>query len=223
MPLLLASAEAAYVTGYLARLRSWDERAAVRLQARGGALGVYGPLPMGVLALAVVPLAATTTGTDLDGLDSTVSAGRLRDILGDVSAADVSAGQQQVRLPDPVVGPASLAVLPPRSGWQTGRSGLAGDLVPLVEEAVAAFRAEIPAAGSFHADLVATATWDRPGWGDVPLRGLHAAALLGFLANEQAPVRTAATAGWVRLVTPAGQVFVFAGGPIGLGLAPIQG
>ncbi|MEO6821696.1 MAG: hypothetical protein ABI468_04365, partial [Candidatus Nanopelagicales bacterium] len=65
-----------------------------------------------------------------------------------------------------------------------------------------------PAGGSLIADLAASRTWDGPGWGGVPLAGLHAASLLGFLAHPEAPVRTARTSGWCRLVTPAGQVFV---------------
>jgi hypothetical protein len=222
VPLLLAPAEAGYLAGYLDRLRSWDERAAVRLQARGGVLGVYGPLPMAALALVVVPLAEPVTGTAQDGLDSTVSAGRLRDVLGDVRPEVTAAGPaRDLRVPDPVTGPASLAVLPPRGGWVPAEAGLAGDVAPLVADAVAGFRSGIPATGSFHAELVATATWDGPGWGGVPMRALHAAQLLGFLAHGGAQIRSATAAGWVRLVTPAGQVFVRTGpAATGLSLVP---
>ena len=176
-------------------------------------LGVYGPLPMDVLGLVVVPLAEPVTGTELDGLDATVSAGRLRDILGDVALVEVRAPARAVRLPDPVTGPPSLGVLPPRGGWDVGEEGLAGDLGPRVDAAVARFRADVPASGWFNAELVAEATWDAEGWGGVPMRALHAARLLGFLAEPAALVRAATASGWRRLITPAGQVFVRAEGP----------
>lgn len=218
MPLRLAPAELGYVAAYLGRLRSWDERAAVRLQARGGVVGLYGPLPMAALALVVVPLAEPVTGSDLDGLDRTVSAGRLRDVVGDVTAGTSS---RELRVPDEVTGPASLAVLPPRSGWTPAESGLAGDVLPQVAEAVANFRAGVPATGSFHAELVATATWDAVGWGGIPMRALHAAQLLGFLAHHGARITSARAPGWLRLLTPAGQVFVRTG-PGARGLSVVR-
>lgn len=210
MTLRLAAPEVTYLAGYLGRLRSWDEWAAVRLQAYRSVVGVYGALPMGALALIVVPLASAPDDDGLEGLDVTVLAGRLRDILGDVSPAVPATGAstREIRLPDPVSTAGALTRLPPRGGWSDGESGLAGDLSPQVEAAVARYRAEVPAGGSLIADLAASRTWDGPGWGGVPLAGLHAASLLGFLAHPEAPVRTAFTSGWCRLVTPAGQVFV---------------
>ena len=219
MLLQLAPAEAAYVAAFLARLRSWDERAAVRAQARGAVLGVYGALPMDALALIVVPLAEPVAGTALDGLDATVSAGRLRDILGDVALVEAATAAKVVRLPDPVTGPPSLGLLPPRGGWSPGEEGLAGALAPLVDAAVAGFRADVPASGWFNAELVAEATWDADGFGGVPMRALHAARLLGFLSQPDAQVRTATAPGWRRLVTPAGQVFVRSEVP-GLSVVP---
>lgn len=206
MELALAPTEAAFLAGFLGRLRSWDEWAAVRLQVRGAVVGLYAALPMGVLALVVLPLADQPADTAPPGLDITVLAGRLRDILGDVSA-EVSA-TRQVQVPDEVSGPMTLTRLPPRGGWSPVQSGVAGDLVPKVRAAVAGFREQIPAGGSLMAELVAAQAWDGPGWGGVPLAGLHAASLLGFLANLQAPVRSDQAPGWCRLVTPVGQVFV---------------
>lgn len=206
MRLALAPTEATFLAGYLGRLRSWDEWAAVRLQVRGRVVGVYAALPMGVLSLVVLPLAAPPADADTADLDVTVLAGRFRDILGDVSAA--APGTRQVQVPDEVSGPVALTRLPPRDGWSQIQSGVADDLAAPVAAAVAAFREQVPAGGSLMADLVAAQAWDGPGWGGVPLAGLHAASLLGFLAQPQAPVRTAEAPGWSRLVTPAGQVFV---------------
>jgi len=214
----LAKGEATYLAAFLSRVAGWDERAAVRLQVRRGHVGCYAPSPLDVLALVVVPLGA---GADaLDGLDATVSAGRLRDIVGDVSQLS---GAVEIAVPDAITGSPSLAVLPPVGPWSPGERGVAGDLVPKVDAAVAAFRASVPASGSFHAELVAEAAWDAPGWGGVPMRALHAAKLLGFLAHAGARVETGNAPGWKRLMTPGGQVFARnATTPVRLSVVPVR-
>ena len=211
--LRLARDEAGFLAAFLARVVGWDDRAAVRVQARGRVVGVYAPSPLDVLAFVALPLAE-----DVDDVDVTVSAGRLRDVVGDVSRLpDVSI----VPLPDPVTGSASLAVLPPRDTWLQGEKGIAGDIAPLVDAAVERFRASVPRQGSFNAELVAEATWDAPGWGGLPMRALHAARLLGFLNHPGAHVQTSTISGWKRLTTPAGQVFVRnVTGPVKLSLVP---
>lgn len=212
--LRLRKDEAAHLAAFLGRIVGWDERAAVRVQARGGVVGVYAPSPLDVLVLVALPLAEPVA----EAVDTTVSAGRLRDVIGDVARL---AGESAVVLPDPVTGSASLAVLPPAAPWAPGEHGIAGDVSPRVDEAVARFRASVPASGSFHAELVAEATWDAPGWGGLPMRALHAARLLGFLAHPGAHIETATISGWKRLVTPAGQVFVRSNaGPARLSLVP---
>jgi hypothetical protein len=214
--LTLAKDEASYLAAYLARVTGWDERAAVRVQARRGHVGVYAPSPLDVLALVVVPLSGAAGS--LDGLDTTVSAGRLRDVIGDVARLGPTT---EIPVPDPVTGSASLAVLPPQGPWTPGERGMAGDLLPRVDEAVAGFRAAVPATGSFHADLVAEAAWDAPGWGGVPMRALHAAKLLGFLTHPGARVETGTAPSWKRLVAPGGQVFVRSAlAPVRLSVVP---
>jgi len=214
MSIRLGKDEALHLAAFLGRIVGWDERAAVRVQARGGVVGVYAPCPLDVLVFVALPLAASVE----DPLDTTVSAGRLRDVIGDAARLAAETG---VVLPDPVTGSASLAVLPPASPWAHGERGIAGDLTPKIDAAVAAFRASVPASGSFHADLVAEATWDAPGWGGLPMRALHAARLLGFLTHPGARIESATVSGWKRLVTPAGQVFVrSSAGPARLSLVP---
>ena len=197
----LARDESAYLAGFLARVMSWDQRAAVRVQARRSVVGVYAPSPLDVLGFIALPLA----GELAEPVDTTVSAGRLRDIVGDVARLPAVG---EVTLPDPVTGAPSLAVLPPAGAWMPGERGTAGDVAGLVDSAVASFRAAVPPTGSINADLVAESTWDAPGWGGLPMRALHAARLLGFLAHPGARIETATISGWKRLVTPAGQVFV---------------
>lgn len=212
--LRLAKDEVAYLAAYLSRVVSWDERSAVRVQARAGVVGVYAPSPMDVLVLVALPLAAPVD----EPLDTTVSAGRLRDVIGEVARL---APETDVQLPDPVTGSASLAVLPPRTPWSPGERGLAGDVTPRVDAAVSAFRASVPSTGSVHAELMAEAAWDAAGWGGLPMRALHAARLLGFLTHPGARIETGTTSGWKRLVTPAGQVFVRnSAGPVRLSLVP---
>ena len=206
--------ESLHLAAFLGRIVGWDERAAVRVQARGGVVGVYAPCPLDVLVLVALPLVAPVD----QPIDTTVSAGRLRDVIGDVTRLTP---ESDLTLPDPVTGSASLAVLPPAAPWSPGERGMAGDVTPKIDAAVAAFRASVPSTGSFHAELVAEATWDAPGWGGLPMRALHAARLLGFLTHPGARIETATISGWKRLVTPAGQVFVRSvAGPARLSLVP---
>lgn len=208
--LRLRKDELLHLAAFLGRIVGWDERAAVRVQARGGVVGVFAPCPLDVLVLVALPLAVPVEET----VDTTVSAGRLRDVVGDVSRVPPEA---DLVLPDAVTGSASLAVLPPRSPWSPGEKGLAGDVVPRVDEAVARFRASVPATGSFQAELLAEATWDAPGWGGIPMRALHAARLVGFLTHPGARIETGNAPGWKRFTTPAGQVFVrSSAGPVRL-------
>ena len=73
--------EALHLAAFLGRIVGWDERAAVRVQARGGVVGVFAPCPLDVLVFVALPLAAPVD----DPIDTTVSAGRLRDVIGDVA------------------------------------------------------------------------------------------------------------------------------------------
>jgi hypothetical protein len=161
---------------------------------------------MDVLAFIAIP--AVMDGTDdladVD-MDMTVSAGRLRDIIGDTAKLEPVT---DVRLPDQVAGSPALAMLPPAGPWSSGEKGMAGDLAPVVDAAVAEFRAQVPKSGSLNATLVAEAAWDAPGYGALPMRALHAARLLGFLSHPGARIETGNISGWKRLVTPSGQIFV---------------
>lgn len=206
--------ELLHLAAFLGRIVGWDERAAVRVQARGGVVGIFAPCPLDVLVFVALPLAEPVA----ESLDTTVSAGRLRDIIGDVATL---APETDLVLPDPVTGSSSLAVLPPTSPWSPGERGMAGDVIGKVDEAVARFRASVPSTGSFQAELLAEAAWDAPGWGGVPMRALHAARLVGFLTHPGARIETGTTSGWKRFSAPGGQVFVRnAAGPVRLSLVP---
>ncbi|MFF3836330.1 hypothetical protein [Streptomyces sp. NPDC001930] len=202
-PLHFADArEAAALAAFLTRLVHYDRAAAVRLQASGGALAVFGrPASFEVLAIRTARL------VDAVDLDVTVSAGEL------LEGVEESAGKAVV--PDSVTGPPWTGVLPPRSGWQPV-AGLPGvpEMRGAVAAAVAEFRArdeELPEERRTTAerDRIGREIWSRTlGPTGLPLRAVHAAQSLGFLpaADAEAPVALFASGPWLRLRTPYGSI-----------------
>ncbi|QIK08714.1 hypothetical protein SLV14_005242 [Streptomyces sp. Je 1-4] len=227
---LADAGEAADLAAFLARLIHYDRAAAVRLQAGGGVLAVFGrPPSFEVLAIRTARLADDT------GLDRTVSAGEL------LEGVDGSA--DELTVPAAVTGPPWTGMLPPRGGWQRVPGLPAPEaLVRAVAAAVAEFRARDEALPPQHRtrterDRIGREIWSRTlGDTHLPLRAAHAAQSLGFLR----PVRTGAltgggassgarpaqsgpqplsllsAGGWLRLSTPYGSIAVRTGGPAGL-------
>ncbi|MEU5207717.1 hypothetical protein [Streptomyces sp. NPDC020742] len=234
---LADAGEAADLAAFLARLIHYDRAAAVRLQAGGGVLAVFGrPPSFEVLAIRTARLAEDTG----EPLDITVSAGDL------LEGIEEPAGTLTV--PAAVTGPPWTGVLPPRGGWQR-MPGLPAPeaLVRAVAAAVAEFRARDEALPPQHRtraerDRIGREIWSRTlGDTHLPLRAAHAAQALGFLrparAGRLAGARTAApgtpvptdrpqpqpqqlsllsAGGWLRLSTPYGSIAVRSGGPAGL-------
>ncbi|MEU1945508.1 hypothetical protein ABZ554_24555 [Streptomyces sp. NPDC020125] len=207
--------EAADLAAFLARLIHYDRAAAVRLQAGGGVLAVFGrPPSFEVLAIRTARLEAII-GTDATPagaagaasgpgtLDTTVSAGELEDALVTARAGRTADGPEVpdrglvVTVPQAVTGPPWAGVLPPRGGWRRV-SGLPGvdEVRGAVAAAVAEFRARdaaLPEERRTRAerDRIGHEIWSRTlGDTGLPLRAVHAAQSLGFLR----PVRTAAPA-----------------------------
>jgi hypothetical protein len=223
---LADAGEAADLAAFLARLIHYDRAAAVRLQAGGGVLAVFGrPPSFEVLAIRTARLADDTA------LDVTVSAGEL--LEGVEESADTLA------VPTAVTGPPWAGLLPPRGGWQRVPGLPAPDaLVRTVAAAVAEFRARDEALPPQHRtrserDRIGKEIWSRT-LGDtaLPLRAAHAAQALGFLrparanalagggpsaeAPDPQPPTLLAAAGWLRLSTAYGSIALRAGGPAGL-------
>lgn len=176
--------EAADLAAFLGRLVHYDRAAAVRLQAGGGALAVFGrPPSFEVLAVRTVRLAAPVSTP----LDVTVSAGELLEYVGEASAA--------ASVPGPVTGPPWTGVLPPRGGWRQ-LDGLPGPeaVRTAVAAAVAEFRTRDAALPAQHRtrserDRIGREIWSRPlGDTELPMRAAHAAQSLGFLRAVRAPV-----------------------------------
>lgn len=220
--------EAAAVAAFLTRLLRWDRAAAVRLQARGGLLAVFGrPAAFQVLAVRTAGLAEAAE------LDITVSAGELLEGVEEATAA--------IAVPRPVTGPPWAGLLPPHAGWRR-TADLPCDRVQAAAAAVIAeFRERSEALGEQQRtrealDELAEDIWSRPldGTG-LPLRAVHAAHALGFLrpaappaagagagAAPQPPLSLLAAGPWLRLRTPYGSVAVRSSSSPGLPVTPLR-
>ncbi len=214
--------EAAYLAAYLRRLMLWDERTCVRVQVAGQSLGVYGVPPLDCLSFIAVPLDSEVN----EPLDRVVSAGRLRDVLGEVSPTRWGTSRS-FPVPDELGAVAALAVLPPRGPWLPAERGIAGDVRPIVAAGVEEFRVRAERSDqSSTAELEALArdVWSRPGWGGLPLASLHAASLLGFMPHDGLQIGTSTCEGWKRFAAPGGMTFIRTSGlPPTLSLAVARG
>ncbi|MEV5488826.1 hypothetical protein AB0L47_12615 [Streptomyces bobili] len=213
--------EAADLAAFLSRLLHYDRGAAVRLQAAGTALAVFGrPPSFEVLAIRAVRLAKPyENGLDVT-LDVTVSAGELLESVDEAAAT--------AAVPAAVTGPPWAGVLPPRGGWQPQAGLLAPDaLRAMVGAAVAEFRRrmeELPDEGRSRAELdrIGRDIWSRTvGETGLPVRAVHAAQSLGFLrpATQPRDVGLFSSGAWLRLRTPYGSIAVRRAGLGGLGLS----
>lgn len=198
--------EAADLAAFLSRLLHYDRSAAVRMQAAGTALAVFGrPPSFEVLAIRAVRLAKPyENGLDVT-LDVTVSAGELLESVDEAAAT--------AAVPGAVTGPPWAGVLPSRGGWAPVAGLPAVDaLRGLVSAAVAEFKsrtAELAPERRTRAELdrIGREIWSRTvGATDLPVRAVHAAQSLGFLRGGE--VALFASGAWLRLRTPYGSVAV---------------
>lgn len=205
---LVDEGEAADLAAFLSRLIHYDRAAAVRLQAAGTALAVFGrPASFEVLAIRAVRLAKPyENGLDVT-LDVTVSAGEL------LEAVDESGATAAV--PGAVTGPPWAGVLPPRGGWQA-ESGLPATdaLRAMVGATVAEFRSrteELAPERRTRAqlDAIGREIWSRAvGDTALPVRAVHAAQSVGFLRPGTTSADLFSSGAWLRLRTPFGSIAV---------------
>ncbi|MGW4438632.1 hypothetical protein ACWELO_23200 [Streptomyces sp. NPDC004596] len=202
--------EAADLAAFLSRLLHYDRGAAVRLQAAGTALAVFGrPPSFEVLTIRAVRLAKPyENGLDVT-LDVTVSAGEFLESVDDRAAT--------AAVPAAVTGPPWAGVLPPRGGWRPEPGlPLPDALRRTVAEAVAEFRSrteELPPERRTRAELdrIGRDIWSREvGGSRLPVRAVHAAQSLGFLRPGTGAADTGlfSSGAWLRLRTPYGSVAV---------------
>jgi hypothetical protein len=196
--ILLAEREAGLLDGHLARHRRWNDAAQVRIvvdELDGSArIGVYAAPPMGVVSFVQLPLA----GGGVPLADVRIAA---RDIVFEAQAPGL------VRVVLPVSGPGipELAVLPPTDDWQLPIYGVAGDVMPVVQDAVAEFKTR--SVSAVNADALAEEIWSRVVFGGVTLRMLHTARLLGMLTADSSRIAASTRTGWKKLTTIRGQIY----------------
>ncbi|WEH41779.1 hypothetical protein [Streptomyces sp. AM 2-1-1] len=246
-PVLFADArEAADLAAFLGRLLHYDRAAAVRLQAAGGALAVFGrPPSFDVLAIRTARLAGAGAGSEAGAgtepgagtgtgavagpgtgsFDVTVSAGEFLETL---DPAGGTGGTGTV--PRPVTGPPWAGMLPPRGPWREV-PGLPGpqELRTALSTAVGEFRSRDGALPEerrtrTERDLIGREIWSRPvGGTPLPLRAVHAAHSLGFLRPQPGlPVHLLSSGSWLRLRTPYGSVALRTAGSGGLGALQVS-
>ncbi|MFI1762327.1 hypothetical protein ACH41H_09815 [Streptomyces sp. NPDC020800] len=213
--------EAADLAAFLSRLLHYDRGAAVRLQAAGTALAVFGrPPSFEVLAVRAVRLAKPyENGLDVT-LDVTVSAGEFLESVDERAAT--------AAVPAAVTGPPWAGVLPPRGGWRP-EPGLPAPetLRTTVADSVAEFRSrtqELTPERRTRAELdgIGRDIWSREiGQTRLPVRAVHAAQSLGFLRPGVGAADTGlfSSGAWLRLRTPYGSVAVRRAGLGALGVS----
>ncbi|GAA0188056.1 hypothetical protein GCM10009536_55790 [Streptomyces thermocarboxydus] len=209
--------EAADLAAFLSRLLHYDRGAAVRLQAAGTALAVFGrPPSFEVLAIRAVRLAKPyENGLDVT-LDVTVSAGELLESVDEAAAT--------AAVPAAVTGPPWAGVLPPRGGWQPVPGLPEPELLRrLVAASVAEFRSRTEQLAPeqrtrAELDRIGRELWSRTvADTGLPVRAVHAAQSLGFLRGEDQALFSSGS--WLRLRTPYGSVAVRRAGVGALGLS----
>ncbi|MFM2438313.1 MAG: hypothetical protein RLZ55_1132 [Actinomycetota bacterium] len=191
-----------HLASTLSRVLRWQPEAVVRVITRMSSLGLYAELPTGVLVFVALPVEAP-----VPELDASVSAHRLRDVLGDPARA--GADVHPVRLPDGRTTPPALAALPPRDRWILGERATAGDVLAAFERRRAVVEgdlAALPEGAPMRAEVLRS--WRaEPCWGGMPTAAVEAARSFGMLGVGPARVESGTCAGWKRLASPAGQVF----------------
>ncbi|MEU2558707.1 hypothetical protein ABZ626_05100 [Streptomyces longispororuber] len=216
--------EAADLAAFLARLLHYDKAAAVRLQAAGETLAVFGrPPSFEVLAIRTARLAKPFQyGLDTS-LDVTVSAGEFLEAVGESADAAETAGTAAV--PQAVTGPPWAGVLPPRGGWARVPGLPPGSAVrALVQAAVAEFRSRVEELAPerrvrAELDRLGREIWSRTVAGTgLPVRAAHAAQSLGFLRGDALDLLSAGA--WLRLRTPYGSVALRRAGVGALSVSP---
>ena len=166
---------------YVEWLIKVDDRCAIRVLTRGTAVGFYGATPSGVLTFIALPVIKIKA--DIEPVDEVMSARMLM--------AAVAVDKDGIGIGSDLIASPTLAALPPSDTWLPAERALVGDVINIIDRAVA--------------DGLAA---DASVWGGFTLDALRVARGLGIFSHPGAQVVAATNAGWKRLVTPAGQIFI---------------
>lgn len=210
MTIRLGEPEATVLEGFARRQLNWDPDLAARVVTTSKAIGVFTAPPLGVMVFFAVPTAEPVTADD--PRDVTVPLSSLADLIHRQGTTDLDLESLPRAFVPPGAAP-NLHHLPPTDGWQMPIQGLAGDLVPSIDEATAEFTARSQGLPPRAQETVANEIWDRPAFAGLPMRVLHAAHRLGMITNDRAKVAAATCGPWKRLSTTRGQVFTYLQGP----------
>lgn len=205
-PIELKYEEAVHLAGFLRNLTRWNPSATVRIQTRGKVAGFWGRTPIDCLAFIAIPLASEPAIE----VDCVVMAGRMRDILGDLSSVNESNRVRTYALPDDLGLLLEYAELPPSSKWIPGEKITCGILNESIEKVIAEYHEQIsmfPKADDKMRDFVANQVWQGKVVSGIPLRCIHIARQLGFLVHPNAQANFENVDGWKRLSTPGGQIY----------------
>ncbi len=205
-PIELKYEEAVHLAGLLRNLNRWDPTSVVRIQTRGKVAGIWAKTPVDALVFIAIPLASEPAMP----IDCVVFAARMRDILGDLSTINETNRIQTYSLPDDLGKPLEYADMPPETKWIQGEKATCGKLNDEVEKVVADYHQQIsmfPNADSKMKDYVANQVWEGKSISGLPLRCIHIARQLGFLADANAFANFQNVDGWKRLSTPGGHIF----------------
>jgi hypothetical protein len=206
----LAEPEARMLEGFCRRQLRWDPRLPARVVTSRSAVGVFTAPPLGVLAFFAVPTPDEIAETDQ--CDAIVALADLAALVDE----DAASGMDLFGLPRalvPIGASPTLQHLPPTDGWQLPIFAVSGDLVPMVDEATSEFEARAGGLPPRGQETVAEEIWERPSFGGLPLRALHAARRLGMITTDSSRVSATTSGPWKRFSTQRGQVFVYASGP----------
>lgn len=208
MTIRLTDPDARALEGFCRRQLRWDRNLPARVVTASQAVGVFTAPPLGVLVFAAVPTVEPITAA----ADVIVPLEGVADALRDHAETGLDLDTLPRALV-PLAGQPTVHHLPPTDGWQLPIFAMSGDLVPLVDDATAEFEGRAAGLPPRAQESLAEEIWERPGFGGLPLRTLHAARQLGMISNDRAKVSAATAGPWKRLSTPRGQVFIYAAGP----------
>lgn len=207
------AASARDLATYLTRAKSIDPQAAVRLQGRGGVLGVYvaalAPADLLDASPTVLGLRALRLAQETD-LDVTVEASALLDRL-----ARIEEEQLALRVPPVTVTAPWAGISPPTSGWQARGFYLSDQARRDAQAGIEAVDQALPT-NPGHAVLstVRSRIWSSPleletSPVSLPAGAAFALEVLGFLpARASEPMRIFEAPGWWRISAQAGHVLV---------------
>ncbi len=192
---------------FLARLVRVGE-SEVRIQRRGGVLGVFGctQAPIGILdtdPVVLVMRGFALAGEQRGEIDEVFEARAFLDRLARLGADELS-----LSLPDTTATAAWAGVLPPHAGWEGYGTIDAASLAAVAKEGMSRVAGSVPAdAGDPVVQKIRRSVWGTEIAPGIPASAAFAAESMGFLARADRLVLSRSHH-WIRLGSPNGYVIL---------------